>query len=238
MNTISRVPAVAAAALFAFTGAAVAQTSATATTDLNIRSGPGPEHAVIGVVNADSQVSVNGCLEGSKWCTIAHEGGQGWVYSDYLTADVSGTATVLTEGRTQVGVPVVTYEAQETGESADADEAAGAAGVASGAATGAIAGALIGGPIGAAVGGVAGAAAGGVTGAAVAAIDPPDEVRTYVTTNQVDPVYLEGEVVVGAGLPETVELREIPDYQYRYVYVNGQPVLVEPESRRIVYVVR
>ena len=31
-------------------------------------------------------------------------------------------------------------------------------------------------------------------------------------------------------------LREIPDYEYRYSYVNGQPVLVEPSSRRIVYV--
>jgi hypothetical protein len=63
-------------------------------------------------------------------------------------------------------------------------------------------------------------------------------VRTYVTSNQVDPVYLDGEVVVGASLPETVQLREIPDYEYRYVYVNGQPVLVEPQSRRIVYVMR
>ena len=53
-----------------------------------------------------------------------------------------------------------------------------------------------------------------------------------------DPVYLEGEVVVGAGLPETVQLRPVPDYEYNYVYVNGQPVLVEPQSRRIVYVVR
>ena len=44
--------------------------------------------------------------------------------------------------------------------------------------------------------------------------------------------------VAGAGLPETVVLREIPDYEYRYVYVNGQPVLVEPSSRRIVYVMR
>ena len=43
---------------------------------------------------------------------------------------------------------------------------------------------------------------------------------------------------MGASLPETVELREIPDYEYRYVYVNGQPVLVEPSSRRIVYVMR
>ena len=57
--------------------------------------------------------------------------------------------------------------------------------------------------------------------------------------NPVDPVYLQGEVVVGAGLPETVQLRPVPDYgTYRYVYVNGQPVLVDPASRRIVYVYR
>ena len=43
---------------------------------------------------------------------------------------------------------------------------------------------------------------------------------------------------VGASLPETVVLREIPDYEYRYVYLNNQPVLVEPSSRRIVYVMR
>jgi hypothetical protein len=100
-------------------------------------------------------------------------------------------------------------------------------------ATGAVAGAFIGGPVGAAVGAVAGGAVG-----ATVIEPPPEEVRTYVTTNRVDPIYLEGEVVVGAGLPETVELREIPDYEYRYVYVNEQPVLVEPQSRRIVYVLR
>ena len=63
-------------------------------------------------------------------------------------------------------------------------------------------------------------------------------VVTYVRTNKMEPVYLDGEVVVGASLPETVVLNEVPDYEYRYVYVNGQPVLVEPQTRRIVYVVR
>jgi hypothetical protein len=94
-----------------------------------------------------------------------------------------------------------------------------------------VTGALVGGPIGAAVGGVAGGALG-------AAVNPPPEVRTYVTSNPVEPVYLEGEVVVGARLPETVVLRPVPDYEYRYVYVNRQPVLVEPATRRIVYVYR
>jgi hypothetical protein len=67
---------------------------------------------------------------------------------------------------------------------------------------------------------------------------PPAEVRTYVDTHRLDPVYLDGEVVTGATLPDTVELREIPDYNYRYVYVNGQPALIDPQTRRIMYVVR
>ncbi len=209
---------VAAATLLAFTSLASAQTSATATTDLNIRSGPGPQYDIVGSIPGEGQVTVAGCLEGSKWCRATYNGTDGWVYSDYLMADLSGQQVVITERRADVGVPVVTYEAP-------------AGGTAAGAAPGAGAGARIGGPIGAGVGGVAGAAAG-------TAIDPPGEVRTYVTTNRVDPIYLEGDVVVGAGLPETVELVEVPDYEYRYAYINGQPVLVDPGTRRIVYVVR
>ncbi|MCY1248581.1 hypothetical protein D9M72_620260 [compost metagenome] len=67
---------------------------------------------------------------------------------------------------------------------------------------------------------------------------PPDTVRTYVTANPGETVYLDGEVVVGAALPQTVAVRRVPDYNYDYVSINGQPVLVEPATRRIVYVYR
>lgn len=213
-------------AVMALTGAAFAQTTAVATTDLNVRAGPGPQHPVVGVIGADEQATVNGCLEGSKWCQVSVGGGvEGWAYSDYLIADNSGVEVVMTERPPEM-VPTVTYD-----EDVDGATAGGVAG----AATGAIAGAIIGGPVGAAVGGIAGAAGGGAAGDI---IDPDPEVRAYIEQNPVDPVYLEGEVVVGASLPETVEVQEIPDYEYRYVYVNGQPVLVEPDSRRIVYIVR
>jgi uncharacterized protein YraI len=214
----------AAGALLAMSASAFAQTSVTATTDLNVRAGPGPQHPVVGVLAAGQATTLNGCIQGSKWCSVAEAGGQGWVYSDYLTGNFGGQQVVLTERPTD-SVEVITAPSGD----------GGAEGAVVGGATGAVAGAIIGGPIGAAVGGVAGATVGGATGAAA---EPPAEVRTYVTSNQVDPVYLEGEVVVGASLPETVELREIPDYEYRYVNVNNQPVLVEPGSRRIVYVIR
>ena len=214
----------AAAAFVTLTGAAFAQSSAVATTDLNVRAGPGPQYPVIGVIGAGQGTSIQGCIEGSKWCQVQTGSGAGWAFSDYLTGDFGGQTVILTE-RPAEAVPVVTYEQPQ-----------GGGGAVAGAATGAVAGALVAGPLGAAVGGVAGAAVGGT--AEGLGSPPPDEVRTYVTTNQVDPVYLDGEVVVGAALPETVTLSEVPNYEYRYVYVNGQPVLVEPQSRRIVYVVR
>jgi uncharacterized protein YraI len=214
---------VAATAIAMIAGTAYAQSMVAATTDLNVRAGPGPGHPVIGVIGAGQTTTLNGCLENGKWCSVSTSKGEGWVYSDYLTGEFGGKQVVLTERPADSGVTVLK------------DKGGGDSGAVAGGVTGAIAGALIAGPVGAAVGGAAGAVAGGAAGTV---IDPPEKVRTYVTTNKVDPVYLEGEVVVGAGLPETVELREIPDYEYRYVYVNGQPVLVDATTRRIVHIVR
>lgn len=214
----------AAGVMLAFGGAAFAQTSVQATTELNVRAGPGSNYPVVGVLAAGQATTLKGCLQGSKWCSIDEGGGTGWVYSDYLAGDFGGKAIVLSQRPTDSKVTVV-----------ERPPDSGSAGAIVGGTTGAIGGAIIGGPVGALVGGVGGATIGGTVGEVA---EPPDRVRTYVTSNRVDPVYLDGEVVVGATLPETVTVREIPDYEYRYVNVNGQPVLVEPGSRRIVYVMR
>ncbi|MER9619056.1 DUF1236 domain-containing protein [Mesorhizobium sp. M0207] len=194
-------PAV-AGALMAMSGSSLADTAVSAITDLNVRAGPGPQYPVIGVLAAGQSATLDGCIANSKWCTIAEANGQGWVYSDYVTADFGGSRVVLTQRPASADIAVVTPPADSV-EYSDSY-------------TGAI-----------------------VAGEAIEPIRrPPAEIRTYVRTHRLDPVYLEGEVVTGATLPDTVELREIPDYDYRYVYVNGQPALVDPGSRRIVYVVR
>jgi uncharacterized protein YraI len=54
--------------------AASAQTAATATADLNIRSGPGPQHEVIGVVNSGGEVTVSGCLRAANGARSAQAG--------------------------------------------------------------------------------------------------------------------------------------------------------------------
>ena len=190
--------------------AALAAMQTTALTDLNIRSGPGPEYPVIGLIKAQEPVTMIGCIEGSLWCQITHRGRDGWAYSQYLATQSAGNRVIISERRPDVVVPTVTYSTT------------------SGAAPhrGVVSGAIVASPT-------------VIDPAQQVMIDPPPQVRTYVVGNPVDPVYLQGEVVVGAGLPETVQLRPVPDYgTYRYVYVNGQPVLVDPASRRIVYVYR
>jgi hypothetical protein len=88
-------------------------------------------------------------------------------------------------------------------------------------------------PVGGVIGGTIGASAG-----AAATVDVPDTAVTFVRANPVDNVLLEGEVVVGAVVPEVVQLHPVPDASFQYVWINGQPVLVDSGSRQIVYVVR
>jgi uncharacterized protein YraI len=193
---------------------AAAQVSAVATTDLNMRAGPGPQYEVITAIDANGSVTILGCTEGRNWCQVEWQGQQGWAFAEYLQH--ADQQVVIAEADPQVvAVPTVTFDADTT----------------AGAATGAVAGAIAGGPIGAIIGGVAGAAVG-------ASIDPPERVITHVRQQDVDPVFLEGEVVVGARLPEPVTLHPIPEYEYQYAVVNRQPVLVRPGTREIVYVVR
>lgn len=191
---------------------------ATATTDLNVRAGPGTANPVIGTIGAGQSVDVGACTEG--WCSVAMSNGEGWVSSKFL-AGAGGTHVIISNEQTSA---VRTNRPSSDGAGA---------GFVAGGATGAVAGAIVGGPVGAAVGGVGGAIVGASAGTV---LDPPAQVRTYVTTNQMRPVYLDGDIVVGSTLPGTVELREVPDYEYRYVYVNDRPMLVEPGSRKIVYV--
>lgn len=214
---MKRIALFATVASLAMIGAAQAQTVATATTDLNIRSGPGPEHPVIGNMGANRRATVIGCVEGSLWCQVNFRGMQGWAYSQYMTLNPGSRQVVVTEPAPLAPnvVPAITYRAPGYGPR-----------VTTGAA---VAEPVVSGEI---------AAARGAYAMAPAAVTPPPAVGTYVTTNPLEPVTLEGEVVIGAGLPRTVELQPVPDYRYQYVYVNGQPVLVDPATRRIVYVFR
>jgi len=69
-------------------------------------------------------------------------------------------------------------------------------------------------------------------------VTPPPTIGTYVVSHPVAPVYLNGEVLEGVGLPEDVALSPVPGFDYQYAYVNNVPVLVEPSTRRVEYIYR
>jgi uncharacterized protein YraI len=205
MQSIYKLGAMVALVL-ALPGSAAAAT-AVATTDVNIRSGPGPQFSVVGAISQNTRVELAGCLADSNWCQVNDQGTIGWSYGEYLATEVAGDTVVIAVARQEIDIPTVTYE--EMGSAvATAREPAGA---------------VISPPRDA---------------EAQFAVEPPSDIDTYVVEHRREPVYLEGEVVVGAGLPETVEVHPIPDYEYHYTYVNEVPVLVQPETRRIVYIYR
>lgn len=145
------------------------------------------------------------------------------LFTTYVVAALgTGSAVAQTTVVTET-TPTVT-EVQT-----DADTSGG--GAAGGATSGAIAGAVAGGPVGAAVGAVAGAVIGDVSEDALT-----PETRTYVLEHKTESVVIDGDVAVGAQLPETAQIQTIPGSQYSYVYVDDRPVLVEPESRQVVYI--
>jgi hypothetical protein len=101
-----------------------------------------------------------------------------------------------------------------------------------GAVTGAVVGGVVGGPVGA----VIGAGVGGTVGTAA---EPPGEVVTYVQREEIPSVAVQERIVVGQQLPDTVELRTVPQHtEYSYAVVNNERVIVEPHSRKVIKVIR
>jgi Protein of unknown function (DUF1236)/Bacterial SH3 domain len=194
----------------ALAGTAQAQTIGTATTDLNIRSGPGPEQPVIGYMKARQRAQILGCVEGSLWCQVQFRDRQGWAYSQYMSLQAGGGRIIVREPANVAYGYAPTYRP-------DVPLA----------------------PLAEAI--TSGARAIGATEPVVYAstyAPPPAAVGTYVTNNAVNSFAYDGNVTVGASLPQTVVLNNVPDYRYQYVYVNDTPVLVDPATRRIVYVFR
>ena len=66
-------------------------------------------------------------------------------------------------------------------------------------------------------------------------------IRQYVVKERVPRVVTRESVIVGATVPEDIELREVPDAwgpgvrQYRYYYSGNSVRFVDPNSRRVIY---
>ncbi len=102
------------AGLLAIPGVAAAA-SAIVTTDLNIRTGPGPEYQAFDTIPFRSPVEVYGCARGYNWCDIGWAGTRGWVSGDYLAWREGGDYYDEPIGSVgmAIGVPVVSFSVVE-----------------------------------------------------------------------------------------------------------------------------
>lgn len=273
INRFTKGIATAAVASAAVLSVAQAQTIGTATTDLNVRSGPDPQFPVVGMIRENRRAIVLGCVEGSRWCQVDLRGRTGWAYSQYMTlsgdivavlpapeieVDVASRPVVAAPALTYRApapvvaynppAPVVTYQAPtvtyreplvayrpapsvtyQAPPPVVAYRAPGPATVVetTAAAPRDFAGRLI--PPRETI---------YASSTLPRAYVPPRAVQTYVTGNPLETVWLEGSLMVGAGIPDEVETVPVPGSRFDYVYVNDYPVLVDPGTRRIVYVSR
>ncbi|KQQ61403.1 MULTISPECIES: DUF1236 domain-containing protein [Rhizobium/Agrobacterium group] len=189
---------IAGGALTLLAGYANAAMVATTASDISVRSGPGEDYPEVGLATRGSDAVLDGCLDGSAWCRIEVNGVRGWANADYLNVMYEGAPVVLRERRSEINVPVVTYEKTSNVQSEPNP--------------------------------------GDPNLGRVGEVDPPENVMTYIERHPGQVVRIDGDVAIGSTLPATAELVQIPDYEYSYVMVNDRRVLVEPTTRRVVYV--
>ncbi|MBX4869704.1 DUF1236 domain-containing protein [Rhizobium bangladeshense] len=73
--------------------------------------------------------------------------------------------------------------------------------------------------------------------AATGSVVLPGEVRTYVMEQNTPSVVYDGEITVGATLPDTIEVHTVPNVDgYAYTVVNERRVIVEPKTHRVIQV--
>jgi Protein of unknown function (DUF1236) len=69
--------------------------------------------------------------------------------------------------------------------------------------------------------------------AEVIKIEP--EVKTWVMEQPGESIVIDEDVAVGAVLPKTVKVIEVPKFKkYRFAIVNNKRVIIEPRTRKVI----
>jgi outer membrane lipoprotein SlyB len=144
---------------------------------------------------------------------------------------LTAVAAAFTASAGMAETTVVQTQPSTTVTTVESDPNTTGGGALGGATTGAVAGAVVGGPVGAAIGGAAGAIMGDIGEDAMT-----PETRTYIMENRTESVVLDSDLAVGTVVPETAPIQTVPNSNVQYVYVNDRPVVVEPETRKVIYI--
>ena len=75
------------------------------TAHLNLRTGPGTQYPVVGVMEYNTPADITGCLADYSWCSISVAGLNGWASSEYLVINQSDQIQQI--NGPDSGIPVV-----------------------------------------------------------------------------------------------------------------------------------
>ena len=75
------------------------------TAHLNLRTGPGTQYPVVGVMEYNTPADITGCLADYSWCSISVAGLNGWASAEYLVINQAGEVEQITGPDS--GIPVV-----------------------------------------------------------------------------------------------------------------------------------
>jgi len=81
----------------------------------------------------------------------------------------------------------------------------------------------------------------GLAAADTVLIQPEQEtvIREYVHKKPLASVKLPGvELNIGTALPDTVELHEVPNVKYRYTVIDNRTVIVDPDTHKVVKIIK
>jgi uncharacterized protein YraI len=75
------------------------------TAHLNVRTGPGTQYPIAGMMEYNVPANITGCINDYSWCAVTVAGVNGWVSSEYLVLNKGGEIMQITGPDS--GLPVV-----------------------------------------------------------------------------------------------------------------------------------
>ena len=88
---------------------AAAETSATITRSVNVRSAPSTSLPTVTWLLSGARVTVVGCTPNWHWCDVVSGRKRGWVYTRYLSVPFEGSAVTILDGGPNLGLPAVDF---------------------------------------------------------------------------------------------------------------------------------
>lgn len=79
------------------------------TQPVELRSGPGTGYPSLGIIQNNSALTVNGCLESWSWCDVTIGADRGWVEGASLALEYQNNRSALVKVAPQANVGVVTF---------------------------------------------------------------------------------------------------------------------------------